>query len=226
MSMPSPAGVPDPSARFPLPSGDRSLAFLNQVVRHPQVEIGDFTYYHDEDDATGFMNNVKYLYELVGDRLVIGKFCLIASGATFLMNGGSHPTDSVATYPFGIFGGAWASARRRDWPSKGDTTIGSDVWIGYRATLLPGTSLGHGAVIGAHAVVSGAVPPYAIVVGNPGRIIRYRHSQRDIETLLEIAWWDWPIEQITAAVELLSKDDVPGLRDFARGRRIKGATGS
>gem|GEM_PF-2342174 len=102
----------------------------------------------------GFERNVRYLFPFENDRLIIGRFCAIAHGATFVMNGGNHRTDGLSTYPFGIFGGGWSKALPESWPSRGDLVVGHDVWIGYRATLLAGISVGHGAVIGAASVVA------------------------------------------------------------------------
>ena len=108
---------PDPAARYPL-QGERSMVFLKNVVTNPQIEVGDYTYYHDADDPTGFERNVHYLFPFIGDRLVIGRFCAIAHGATFLMNGGNHRTDGIATYPFGIFGQGWEAAMPEAGPTR------------------------------------------------------------------------------------------------------------
>jgi virginiamycin A acetyltransferase len=199
---PMPAG-PDPTARHPLP-GETSVVFLKPVVRNPQIEVGDYTYYHDFEDPLGFEKNVRYAFPFEGDRLVIGKFCSIAAGATFLLNGGNHRIDGVSSYPFGVFGQGWEAAMPETWPSRGDTVVGHDVWIGYRATLLPGCAVGHGAVIGAMSVVTGEVPPYAIVAGNPARVVGMRHPEPDVARLLAIAWWDWPIERIAANVRTIA----------------------
>jgi virginiamycin A acetyltransferase len=212
--MTAPTDGPDPTTRYPLP-GERSMVFLKNVVANPQIEIGDFTYYHDFADPTGFEANVRYLFPFVGDRLVIGRFCAIAHGATFIMNGGNHRTDGIATYPFGIFGQGWEPALPQSWPHKGDLVVGHDVWIGYRATLLAGVTVGHGAVIGAMSVVTSDVPPYAIVAGNPARVIRHRQPPEAVERLLRLAWWDWPIARITRHVGLIASGDVDALEAVA-----------
>jgi virginiamycin A acetyltransferase len=205
---------PDPALRYPLP-GETSMVFLKAIVDNPQIEIGDYTYYHDFDDPLGFEKNVRYAFPFEGDRLVIGKFCSIASGATFLLNGGNHRIDGVSAYPFGIFGRGWEAALPETWPSRGDTRVGHDVWIGYRATLLPGVAVGHGAVVGALSVVAEDVPPYAVVAGNPARMLRLRHSERDVARLLAIAWWDWPIEKIAAHVRTIALGTVDELEAAA-----------
>jgi hypothetical protein len=122
--------APSPTARYPIP-GETSTVFLKSVVANPQIEVGDYTYYHDFDDPLGFERNLRYAFPFEGDRLVIGKFCSIASGATFLLNGGNHRIDGVSSYPFGVFGQGWEAAMPESWPSRGDTIVGHDVWIRY-----------------------------------------------------------------------------------------------
>jgi virginiamycin A acetyltransferase len=203
--------APDPTLRYPL-GDERSVVFLKAVVTNPQIEVGDYSYYHDFDDPTAFeTRNVRYLFPFENDRLVIGRFCAIGHGATFVMNGANHLTDGLSTYPFGIFGGAWAAAMPESWPSRGGLVVGHDVWIGYRATLMAGITIGHGAVIGALSVVTADVPPYAVVAGNPARVIRYRQPPEAVERLLAIAWWDWPVATITRHVHLIAKGDVAAL---------------
>lgn len=201
---------PDPQTRHPLP-GQTRLVFLNTVITNPNIQVGDYTYYDDPDDPTTFERNVLYHFDFVGDRLIIGKFCAIASGVTFIMNGGNHATQGISTYPFGIFGQGWESAMPTAWPHKGDTRIGHDVWIGYQATIMPGVTVGHGAIVGTKSVVTHDVEPYAIVAGNPARRIRKRFTDAEIETLLAVAWWDWPIEKITAHLAVIGGGDVDAI---------------
>ncbi|GAB4041027.1 CatB-related O-acetyltransferase [Spirosoma jeollabukense] len=196
--------IPNPSTVFPL-AGYERLCFLNNVVDHPQITIGDYTYYDDFESVGNFQRNVRYLFDFTGDRLIIGKFCMIASGVEFIMNGANHLVDSVSSYPFAMFGGDWASAMDgKSYPIKGDTVVGNDVWLGYRATILPGITIGDGAVIGAYSVVTRDVPPYAIMGGNPAKLIRKRFDDADIARLLELRWWDWPIEKITKYTPFLT----------------------
>lgn len=201
---------PDADATHPIASAP-SMVFLKSVVANPQIQVGDYSYFHSFDDPTEFERNVLYAFPFVGDRLIIGKFCSIASGATFLLNGGNHHVETVSSFPFGIFGGGWEAALPDAWPNKGDLQIGDDVWIGFGATLLPGVKVGDGAVIAARSVVASDVPPYAVVAGNPARVVRYRHSERDIEALLQLRWWDWPVERITRHVRLIAGNDVSAL---------------
>jgi virginiamycin A acetyltransferase len=204
---------PNPHTIFPL-AGYERLCFLKNVVKHPQIEIGDYTYYDDFEQVSNFEKNVRYLFEFSGDKLQIGKFCAIASGVTFLMNGGNHMVDAISTFPFSIFGSGWENALEgKNWPSKGNTVVGNDVWIGYNSVITPGIRIGDGAVIGACSVVTKDVEPYSIVGGNPAREIRRRFSDEHIRVLLEARWWDWPPEKITRNLSILTGNDPDALRN-------------
>ena len=204
--------IPDKHTQFPLAHYDR-LCFLKNVVKNPNIIVGDYTYYDDFETVENFEKNVKYLFDFTGDKLRIGKFCMIASDVTFIMNGASHLSDALSTYPFAIFGGDWAGAMDgKTYPSKGDTVIGNDVWIGYGATIMPGVTIGDGAIIATKSVVTKDVAPYAIVGGNPAKEIRKRFSEEKIEALLKLAWWDWSIEEITNKVQALTGMDLNALQ--------------
>ncbi|GLX02313.1 acetyltransferase [Microtetraspora sp. NBRC 16547] len=190
--------IPDPMTVHPLPAHER-VVFLKPLVSSPTIAVGEYTYYDDPDGATGFEHrNVLYAYG--PERLIIGKYCAIASGTRFLMAGADHPTMGVSTFPFTMFGGEWTE-RTLDivtgMPSRGDTVVGNDVWFGYQATIMPGVRIGDGAIIAAGAVVTADVPPYTIVGGNPARTIRRRFDDADIEGLLRAAWWHWPVDLVT-----------------------------
>jgi virginiamycin A acetyltransferase len=187
------------------------MVFLRSIITNPQIEVGDYTYYHSFEDPLGFERNVRYAFPFIGDKLAIGRFCSIASGATFILNGGNHLIDTVSSYPFGIFGQGWEHAMPDQWPNRGNISIGHDVWIGFDATILPGVTVGHGAVIAAKSVVVSDVPPYAIVAGNPARVIRYRHSDEEITRLLDLCWWDLPIEKITQYARVIATGSVGDL---------------
>jgi virginiamycin A acetyltransferase len=203
--------IPDPNTLYPLAFHQR-LCFLKNLVQNPRIIVGDYTYYDDFEDVHNFEKNVKYHFDFIGDKLIIGKFCMIASGAQFILNGGNHLTQAISAYPFAIFGGAWANAMDgKSYPNKGDIQIGNDVWIGHNAVIMPGVKVGNGAIIGSYAVVTKDVAPYTIVGGNPACEIRKRFSASQIETLLELKWWDWEIEKITANVEHLTSGDVDRL---------------
>ena len=130
---------------------------------------------------------------------------MIASGVSFIMNGANHLTDSISAYPFAIFGNGWENAMEgKNYPNRGDTLIGNDVWIGHKATIMAGVQIGDGAIIAAHSLITKNVEPYAIVGGNPAKEIRKRFSSEQIQILLEQKWWDWPIEKITKNVQNLT----------------------
>lgn len=196
--------APNPQQKFPLEHYDR-LCFLKNVISNPNIEVGDFTYYDDFEDVANFEKNVKYHFDFIGDKLIIGKFCQIASGVTFIMNGANHLQDSISTYPFAIFGADWKNAMEgKSYPTKGDTRIGNDVWIGFDVTIMPGVTIGDGAIIGSKSVVTKDVPPYTIVGGNPAKEIRKRFTEAQIEELLQLKWWDWPLEKITEQLDWLT----------------------
>jgi virginiamycin A acetyltransferase len=201
---------PSPATSYPLPTNQR-LVFLKNIVTNPNIVVGDYTYYDDFDDPTQFERNVRYHFDFVGDKLIIGKFCSLASGVTFIMNGGNHRTDWITNYPFPIFGQGWEVAMPESWPNKGDTVVGSDVWLGYQATIMPGVHIGSGAIIATKAVVTKDVPDYAIVGGNPAQIIRMRFETATITQLLDIRWWDWDIEKITRNVQAICGGDIEAL---------------
>ncbi|TAH13831.1 MAG: antibiotic acetyltransferase [Runella slithyformis] len=160
-----------------------------------------------------FEKNVKYHFDFTGDKLIIGKFCMIASDVTFIMNGANHLTDAITTYPFAIFGNGWESAMEgKSYPSKGNIVVGNDVWIGYNATIMAGVTIGDRAIIGTNSVVTKDVEPYSIVGGNPAKLIKKRFSEAEIKDLLEIKWWDWEIEKITRNVHNLTDNSIEALK--------------
>lgn len=200
--------APDKNQTFPLPHYDR-LCFLKNIIKNPNIIVGDYTYYDDFEDVYNFEKNVKYHFDFVGDKLIIGKFCQIASGVTFIMNGANHLQDSVSTFPFAIFGEDWKDAMEgKSYPTKGDTEIGNDVWIGFDATIMPGVKIGDGAIIGSKSVVTKDVEPYSIVGGNPAKLIRKRFSEEKIAELMEMQWWDWSVDEITANLDKLTGNEI------------------
>ena len=182
-------------------TGDTQTIYLRDAIDGPNVEVGEYTIYNDfvHDPRDFERNNVLYHYPVNGDRLKIGKFCSIACGAKFLFNSANHALGSLSTYTFPIFYEEWGLDRRSvadAWDNNGDIIVGNDVWIGYEAVILSGVTIGDGAIIGARAVVTRDVPPYAIVGGVPARLIRKRFDDKTVETLLRLKWWDWPSEKI------------------------------
>jgi virginiamycin A acetyltransferase len=198
-------------------SGQERVVFLKPLVRNPQIQVGDYTYYDDPDAALEFERDA-FLYGYGPERLIIGRYCAIASGVRFIMSGANHADLGPSTFPFGIFGGAWAE-RTMDLvmsaESRGDTVVGNDVWLGYRALVMPGVAIGDGAVVAAAGVVTSDVPPYAIVGGNPARVLRRRFEDDDVERLLRAAWWDWPVELVTEHARAIMAGDPAELERIA-----------
>lgn len=205
---------PLPSHRHPIEGAER-LGFLKNFITRPNIEVGDYTYYDDPAGVERFEENVLYHFEFTGDRLVIGRFCSIAAETRFIMNGGNHATDWFTTYPFPVFGQGWEGAMPESWPNRGDTVVGNDVWIGYGATIMPGVSIGNGAIVATRSVVTRDVPDFAIVGGNPAEIIRYRFDEGTRTALSEIAWWDWSAEKLTRNVRAICSGDLNALQEAA-----------
>lgn len=203
---------PAPDEKHPM-AGFPQVCFIKNTVDNPQIVIGDYTYYDDAADSENFERNVLYLYPFIGDKLVIGKFCAIAKGVRFIMNGANHKLSGLSIYPFQIFGNGWEKVMPApaDLPLKGDTVVGNDVWLGYEALILPGVTIGNGAIVAAGSVVAADVAPYSIVAGNPAKEIRRRFTPGAIAILQEVAWWDWPVEKITANLRHIVGGDVHAL---------------
>lgn len=201
---------PSPDERFPI-AGIERTAFLKHFITRPNIVVGDYTYYDDPRGPARFESNVLYHFEFTGDRLIIGRFCSIAADVRFVMNGGNHPTTWLTTYPFPVFGHGWEAAMPEAWPSKGDTVVGNDVWLGYAALVMPGVTIGNGAIIATAAVVTRDVPAYAIVGGNPATILRHRFDPDTIARLEALRWWDWDAAKITRNVKAICGTDVTAL---------------
>jgi virginiamycin A acetyltransferase len=204
---------PNKDIKFPLENYDR-LCFLKNVVKNPNIIIGDYTYYDDFDNIDNFEKNVKYHFDFIGDKLIIGKFCMIASDVKFIMNGANHLTNALTAYPFEIFGNGWEKAmQNKSYPQKGDINIGNDVWIGYNATIMSGVTIGDGSIIAANSTVIKNVEPYSIVGGNPAKEIKKRFSEDTISKLLKLKWWNWDIERITKNIQNLTDNQIDKLTE-------------
>jgi len=208
---PAPAHGPDPASRHPIAAAER-MGFLKNFITRPNIEVGDYTYYDDPRGVERFEQNVLYHFDFIGDRLRIGRFCSIAAETRFIMNGGYHATDWFTTFPFPVFGNGWEAAQPESWPYRGDTVVGHDVWIGYGATIMPGVTIGNGAIVATRAVVTRDVEPFAIVGGNPAQVIRYRFDEETRARLQEIAWWDWDAEKLTRNVKAICSGDLEALQ--------------
>ncbi|MBD3786500.1 MAG: CatB-related O-acetyltransferase [Sphingomonadales bacterium] len=214
--MPAPKPFPAPTERHPVLTLDgtphEETVFLKSVIAHPNITVGDYSY------TTDFSGNrdyaallAPYLYPGAPERLEIGKFCSIAHGVRFITASSMHPMGGVSTYPFRIFSRDDISAYREECAGRGDTVVGHDVWLGFEARVMPGVRIGHGAIVAACAVVSRDVPDYAIVAGNPARVVRMRFDPETVARLLALAWWDWPIAAIQAALPAIEAGDLAAL---------------
>jgi len=203
---------PDPTDPHPL-AGFPQVCFIKNTVRNPNIIVGDYTYYDDPLDAENFERNVLYHYPFIDDKLIIGKFCAIATGAQFIMNGANHKMSGISTYPFQIFGNGWEKVMpgEGDLPYKGDTVIGNDVWIGYEALIMPGVKVGNGAIIASRSVVTSDVPAYTVVGGNPAKPVRARFAPEVVAQLESLAWWDQSPAWITAHLGQIVSGDVEAL---------------
>lgn len=195
---------PNPLTLFPVPNC-KTVTYVKPAVKNPNIIVGDFTYFGDTD----FEKHVTHHYDFYGDKLIIGKFCQIAAGVNFIMNGANHQMNAASTFPFYIFEG-WEQPvpPMAQLPYKGDTVVGNDVWIGQNTTVLPGVHIGDGAIIGANSVVGSDVPAYTVVVGNPARPVRKRFDEELTELLLKLRWWDKSVEEINALIPVLSCSDL------------------
>ncbi|KRF20956.1 hypothetical protein ASG90_00615 [Nocardioides sp. Soil797] len=186
----------------------KNIANLNRLVKAGRVTVGDHTYGGPPMIKTFTHDNTK---------LEIGKYSSISGDALVLL-GGKHATDALTTYPHRIL---WRmeGAGEDGFPMHSeDSFIGSDVWLCDNVIVLTGIRIGHGAIIGAGAVVTKDVPDYAIVGGNPAKIISYRFPEEQRKALLDIAWWDWPDEDVRDAVPLIAGKDVEAFIAYAKAR--------
>ena len=206
--------LPNPNTIHPIDGYDKEI-YVKPTVKNPDVIVGDFTYIADSD----FESHITHHYEWIGDKLIIGKFCQIASGVEFIMNGANHQMNSVTTFPFYTLEG-WdmKPPEKDDLPLKGDTVIGNDVWIGQNAVILLGVNIGDGAIIGANSVVGSDVKPYTIVVGNPARFLRKRFDDQLIELLLKFKWWDKNIAEINELIPVLTCNDFEKVKKEIKAR--------
>ncbi len=202
--------IPDPNAIFPNEYG--TTCFIRNVVKAPNISVGEYTYYDSEDHPELFeQTNVLFNYPFFGDKLIIGKFCQIAHGTTFIMGAANHRLGSATTYPFNVMGGVWreiSTPHIEELPHKGDTVIGNDVWLGRNCTILPGVKIGNGAIVAACSVVTKDVAPYTVVGGNPARFLKKRFDDGTAALLEELRWWDLPPEELTEIIPVLCDTDM------------------
>jgi len=199
---------PNPNVVFPVPNFD-AVIYVKPTLKNKNIIVGDFTYFSDID----FESQVTHHYDFYGDKLIIGKFCQIAKGVEFVMNGANHQMNAVSTFPFYIFEGWEQSVPPLEkMPLKGDTVVGNDVWIGQNATILPGVHIGDGVAIGANSMVGSDIEPYCIVAGNPAKTIRKRFDNELIDIMLKLKWWDLPVTQIKRIIPILNDSDLDDVK--------------
>ncbi|MEV8312724.1 CatB-related O-acetyltransferase [Streptomyces sp. NPDC059900] len=205
----------DPTVLHPFPDQPR-VVLLKPLVKSPLIEAGEYSYYDDPDDATAFETR-NVLYHYGPEKLRIGKFCAFGTGVRFIMNGANHRMDGPSTFPFPIMGGSWGEHFDliSGLPGRGDTVVGHDVWFGYGVTVMPGVRIGNGAVVASGSVVVDDVPDYGVVGGNPAKLIRTRYSESEVERLLAVAWWDWPVEHLTEHVRTVMSGTIADLEQAA-----------
>ena len=215
-----PSYGPDPNAVYPN-EAVKQVCFLKNVITRPNIQVGEYTYYDDIDGPEQFQDHVTHHYPFLGDKLIIGKFCAIAAGTKFIMGPANHRISSVTTYPFHVFGGVWAEntpPHLDQLPRKGDIVVGNDVWIGRESVILPGVTIGDGAIVAAYSVVTRDVPPYTLAGGNPARPLKPRFDPELTQLLLAFRWWDLPSEELAATLPLLCEEDLEKVRQVLRAR--------
>lgn len=195
---------PNPNVVYPI-SGYKQEIYVKPTLKNPNITVGDFTYIADSD----FESHVSHHYDWNNDKLIIGKFCQIAAGVEFVMNGANHQMNAVTTFPFYTLDG-WNMdpPEKANLPLKGDTIIGNDVWIGQNAVILPGVHVGDGVIIGANSIVGSDIEPYTIVAGNPAKPLRKRFDDELIVLLLKFKWWDKDICEINNLIPLLTCSNI------------------
>ena len=205
---------PNPNKIYPIQGYDNEI-YVKPTIKHKNVIVGDFTYIADKD----FESHVTHHYDFNDDKLMIGKFCQIGKGVEFVMNGANHKMNCISTYPFFTLEGWNAETPKKiEMPIKGDTIVGNDVWIGEDVTVLPGVHIGDGAIIGKKAVVGSDVPPYSIAVGSPAKVVKKRFDDELITLLLDLKWWDRPIEEINDMIPLLTSNDIEMVKNELKRR--------
>ncbi|MFQ6371757.1 type B chloramphenicol O-acetyltransferase [Shewanella sp. YIC-542] len=191
---------------------------LQAQVTNKNIIVGRHSYYSGYYHGHSFDDCARYLHPQRDDvdKLIIGNFCAIGSGAVFMMAGNQgHRTDWISTFPFFYQQDTPAFANGADgFQRAGDTVIGHDVWIGTEAMIMPGVRVGNGAVIASRAVVTKDVAPYEIVGANPAKHIRFRFEPEHIHMLQHMQWWHWTDSQLQAAMALLCSKEIEKLYQF------------
>ncbi len=205
---------PDPNVIFP--NEYKTSVFLKNIVSAPNIFVGDYTYYDSPEHPENFeKTQVLFNHPIFGDKLVIGKFCQIAHGTTFIMGAANHRLSSVSTYPFNVMGKAWHEVtpdHLSELPRKGDIVVGNDLWIGRESVIMPGVTIGNGAIVAAYSVVTKDVEPYSVVGGNPARFIKKRFDDELISLLLQWKWWELEGDALFESLSILVNPDLGNVR--------------
>jgi acetyltransferase-like isoleucine patch superfamily enzyme len=170
------------------------------IINTRQVQVGMFTY---------GLQNIEIAYHEDCPTLSIGRFCSIAGNVRIFL-GAYHRSDWVSTFPFlSSYDPIFPQHKREGFPkSNGPVVIGNDVWIGHGVTIMSGIRIGDGAILAAGTHVVQDVEPYAIVGGNPGRVVKFRFDLEIRNELLRLKWWNWPLQKILDHQNLLSSNPV------------------
>ncbi len=196
-----------------LPNGEvmYGTVYLKNFIDHPRITVGDYSYASRFDTPEDWAAALApYLFAISNEKLVIGKFCQFAHGTTFITSSANHPMGGFSTYPFKVFKPETMMGYV-NLPFK-DTLVGNDVWTGHNATIMPGVTIGDGAIVATAAVVTKDVPAFSIVAGNPARVVKLRFSEAVIAELLAIRWWDWEIDKIEANLPAIEGADIEALK--------------
>jgi len=189
---------------------------LHETVKHPNISVGKFSYYSGYHHKHDFVECVRYLHDKRKDvdKLIIGSYCSIGSGAVFMMAGNQgHRSDWVSTFPFYFQANIFKEAKN-GFETTGDTVIGNDVWIGSEAMIMSGVTIGDGAIIAARAVVAKDVKAYSVVGGNPAVVIKSRFTENEIEQLQSMKWWDWEEEKVKESMPFICSPSIGNLWNY------------
>jgi len=190
---------------------------LDEQVTNPNIVVGKHSYYSGYYHGHGFDDCARYLSAERDDvdKLIIGSYCSVGSGAVFMMAGNQgHRNDWISTFPFFYQQNENFEGAEDGFCRAGDTIIGNDVWIGSEAMIMSGVKVGDGAIIASRAVVTKDVAPFEVVGSNPAKHIKFRFSEPEIAMLLEMKWWEWPEHQLKGAMKLLCSADIKGLYQY------------
>jgi len=195
---------------------------IKDHITNPNIIAGKYSYYSGYYHGHSFDDCARYLFPDRDDvdKLVIGNYCSIGSGASFIMAGNQgHRYDWISSFPFFYMSEVESFSDSKDgFRCAGDTIGGNDVWIGSEAMIMPGIKIGDGAVIGSRALVTKDVEPYSIVGGNPAKVIKKRFEERHITMSLEMQWWNWEEEDLADAITLLCSQDIELLYAYYKKR--------